>query len=275
MTLLVAGPVTEDRIIKGKNEYSHVGGATYFQTFVFDNLDIDYKAAVNLSKIDLIKEFPINSNIIPLIKNDTHFFINHYPDENNLDIRFQYSNFADIEITKKDLTPIVESISNLEAIVLNPLNRYDFSIKTINYLKSLDCPIYLSLQGFLRYSGKDNKIEIQDNSQLIDILDGIEALFLDKSEANIVFGDNFSRFNINEIIVTEGSRGSNVITDSKLNHIPAIKNMNIVDSTGCGDTYMAGYISRRIKGKTVIDSANFASLIASIKLSYKGPFKGL
>ena len=48
---------------------------------------------------------------------------------------------------------------------------------------------------------------------------------------------------------------------------------NIVDATGCGDTYMAAYISARLKNKTFKNSADFASMIASKKLENFGPYK--
>ena len=55
--------------------------------------------------------------------------------------------------------------------------------------------------------------------------------------------------------------------------INAVKCDNIVDATGCGDTYMAAYISAILNNKTLIESADFASRIASKKLENYGPYK--
>ena len=52
-----------------------------------------------------------------------------------------------------------------------------------------------------------------------------------------------------------------------------IKCDNIVDATGCGDTYMAAYISAILNNKTLIESGDFASMIASKKLENYGPYK--
>ena len=36
MTLVVIGPVTKDLVIIGEQKYQKVGGATYYQSFVFE-----------------------------------------------------------------------------------------------------------------------------------------------------------------------------------------------------------------------------------------------
>jgi sugar/nucleoside kinase (ribokinase family) len=48
----------------------------------------------------------------------------------------------------------------------------------------------------------------------------------------------------------------------------------IVDATGCGDTYMGGYLYQRVKGKNIQESGEFAAAIASLKMESPGPFRG-
>jgi sugar/nucleoside kinase (ribokinase family) len=55
---------------------------------------------------------------------------------------------------------------------------------------------------------------------------------------------------------------------------PAYKPTEVVDATGCGDTYMAGYLYRRIKGDDVYEAGKFASAMAGLKIENAGPFKG-
>ena len=47
MTLVVIGPVTNDLVIIGEEKSNRVGGATYFQSFVFEKFFKDYLAIVN------------------------------------------------------------------------------------------------------------------------------------------------------------------------------------------------------------------------------------
>lgn len=284
MTLVVLGPATEDIIIKNGMKESKVGGATFFQAFVYEALNIDYLAIVNLSNLDIIDKFPDKNKVIALLKEDTHFFINEYPNEDNLDLRVQLSNFANIPILVDELKPILDKIDKIDAFVINPLNQYDFPRETMDYLKNFKVPIYLSIQGFLRkkdYLKNDdgyNGILLDKNSNIQAIVNDTSGIFLDENEFHIMFEDNdFSSCNVGEIIVTNGSKGSRIISNINDNEIiiEPVEQKYIVDSTGCGDTYMAAYISKKLEAKSSLEAGNFASLIASEKLSSDGPYKKL
>lgn len=274
MALVVIGPVTQDLIITVDKKQSKTGGAVYFQSFVFEEFFNDYMIITNCGDEKLIDDFPNLDKVKLVKKNSTHFFINEYP--NNNDFRIQYSNFPDIPITKNDLSDILPP--NIDAFILNPLNSHDFSKETIDYLKSFKVPIFMSLQGFLRCPSEkindDNySISLKLTPEIIDLISDIEGLFLDESEAEILFENNdFEDFNINELIVTNGSKGSRILADKEYKINP-VKCDNVVDSTGCGDTYMAAYISKKLITNSILKSANFASKIASDKLRFFGPFK--
>jgi sugar/nucleoside kinase (ribokinase family) len=47
-----------------------------------------------------------------------------------------------------------------------------------------------------------------------------------------------------------------------------------VDATGCGDTYMAGYLYCRAKGLNLQESGEFAAAMATLKIESSGPFTG-
>lgn len=284
MTLVVLGPATEDIIIKNGIKESKVGGATFFQAFVYEALNIDYLAIVNLSNLDIIDKFPDKNKVMALLKEDTHFFINEYPNEDDLDLRVQLSNFANIPIYVNDIKPILDKIDKIDAFVINPLNQYDFPRETIDYLKNFRVPIYLSIQGFLRkkdYLKNDDgyrSILLDKNSDIQAIVNDTSGIFLDENEFHIMFEDNdFSSCNVGEIIVTNGSKGSRIISNINDNEIiiEPVEQKYIVDSTGCGDTYMAAYISKKLEAKSSLEAGNFASLIASEKLSSDGPYKKL
>ena len=271
MTLVVIGPVTKDLVVIGDEQSQKVGGATYFQSFVFEEFYEDYLAIVNCSSENLVDDFPDLDKVEIIKKDDTHFFINKYPFKDNPDVREQSSNFAQIPILKSDLETILADV-DVEGFVINPLNHYDFPGETIRYLKSFGVPIFTSLQGFLRIPdvkvNENYTIKLSKFDELSNVLSGIDAIFMDESEANIVGVD----FDVDEMIITNGSHGSRIISDSEVK-IEAIKCENVVDTTGCGDTYMAAYVSQRLLGKTQKEAGNFASLIASKKIENFGPFK--
>ena len=274
MTIITIGPVTRDLIITKNEKLSKTGGAVYFQSFVFEEFYPDYLVITNCSDSNLINDFP-DKNKVKLVKKDnTHYFINEYP--NNDDERIQSSNFSNIPITKEDLLDILPE--NIDAFIINPLNAFDFPNETIDYLKSFNVPIYMSIQGFLRYpsdkiNGNAYSISLKLTSETIRSISNINGLFLDECEAEILFKNKgIEEFNIDEIIITNGSKGSRVLADKEY-QIQAVKCDNIIDSTGCGDTYMAAYISKKLTTNSILKSANFASKIASDKLGFFGPFK--
>lgn len=281
MTIVVIGPLTQDQIITSNSKTSAAGGASYFQSFVFEEFNMDYVAVANFNNLDLIKDFPNLGNLIPIVGDDTHYFINEYPEGDNSDIRKQYTNFADIPLLKNQLEFVLDDIFEIDAFILNPLNRNDFPVETVDYLKTFNVPIYLSVQGFLRLpdekiDDKNYSIKLEMYNDLEDILNGVTGIFLDESEAKIVFDDgNYNKYDIDEIVITNGSDGSRIIVESDEIKIEAVEVDNIMDATGCGDTYMAAYILKRLLLDSPKEAGKFASLIASEKLMSFGPYKSL
>lgn len=265
MTLIVLGPITKDLIVIEGEKSSKTGGATYYQSMVFEKHFNDYLAIVNASDETLLNEFPDKNKVKLIKKASTHYFINNYPFKDNPDIRQQSSNFAEIPILKSDLENILPS--EIDAFVINPLNRYDFPKETLEYLKTFSVPIFVSLQGFLREKSdevnENYTIKLNKFDDLNSILSKVTAIFMDEAEANITGLD----FDVSEIIITDGSKGSRIISDNDEVKINAVKCENIIDTTGCGDTYMAAYISHKLKGHTSHEAGNFASKIASEKIS--------
>jgi sugar/nucleoside kinase (ribokinase family) len=79
---------------------------------------------------------------------------------------------------------------------------------------------------------------------------------------------------VKEVIITLGSQGSIVYKGGAFNEIPAFMPKQVVDATGCGDTYMAGYLWKKIAGGTVQESGEFGAAMATWKIQSSGPFMG-
>ena len=270
MTLVVIGPVTNDLVVIGSQSTHKIGGATYFQSFVFEEFYNDYLAVINCGDESLADEFPSADKVKVILKANTHFFENIYPFRDDLNVRNQLSNFADIPILKSDLEDILPE--EIDAFVLNPLNRNDFPKETIEYLKSFGVPVFISMQGFLRVQDEqvnDNyTIRLDKFDDLSDILSGVNAIFMDESEENIIGSD----YDVDEMVITCESDGSRVVCNGEI-RIDAVKCDDVVDTTGCGDTYMAAYVSQRLLSKSPQCAGNFASEIASRKIENFGPYK--
>lgn len=77
-----------------------------------------------------------------------------------------------------------------------------------------------------------------------------------------------------EVLLTLGDKGSLIYAGGVFYEIPALPATELVDATGCGDTYMAGYLYRRSKGDSYYDAGVFAAAMCTLKLARKGPFAG-
>jgi hypothetical protein len=275
MTLVLIGPACEDLIIIGDDENSKVGGASFFQSFVYEEYYDDYLAIMNASNVDLIDEFPDKSKVKLILKDETHHFINEYPNKDNLDMRKQSTNFADIPILADEIKNILDECEiddrDIDAFVLTPLNSNDFPIETLKFLKTFDVPIFISLQGFLRFKDENNSMILKLSDGLKYVFDISDTIFMDEGEFDII---KCGKFEGSTLVITNGSKGSRIIDSNDTTiKINAVKCNNIVDATGCGDTYMAAYISARLKNKTFKNSADFASMITSQKLENFGPYR--
>ena len=74
------------------------------------------------------------------------------------------------------------------------------------------------------------------------------------------------------MIVTLGGGGSMIYADGKFYETPAYAPTKLVDATGCGDTYSAGYLYARAKGMGYAESGQFAAAMCTLKLEHTGPF---
>ena len=79
---------------------------------------------------------------------------------------------------------------------------------------------------------------------------------------------------VKEVLLTLGDKGSLIYVDERFYEIPAYPVENVADATGCGDTYMAGYLYMRKRGASYQEAGCFAAAMCSVKLQSYGPFGG-
>lgn len=74
-----------------------------------------------------------------------------------------------------------------------------------------------------------------------------------------------------KIIVTFGAKGVYYLnTNSKLINIPAKKNIEVVDTTGAGDSFIGGFVSQLSQEKSLEEAIHFGNKVASITITRKG-----
>lgn len=76
-------------------------------------------------------------------------------------------------------------------------------------------------------------------------------------------------------IVTLGDEGASWYVDEECIHVPAFSGMDVVDTTGAGDAYIAGVIkSYFLAHRPRKQSLEYASIVAAVKCSQRGPRLG-
>lgn len=77
------------------------------------------------------------------------------------------------------------------------------------------------------------------------------------------------RKGVKKLLVTLGSRGSAVIEGQNITYVPA-KKVNAVDTTSAGDTFVGATALMLSTGKTLLESAQFATYASAITVQREG-----
>jgi len=75
---------------------------------------------------------------------------------------------------------------------------------------------------------------------------------------------------VETLIITRGSRGSMLIINGKIHEVPPTKAATVVDTTGAGDSFRAGFYAGLYHGHDLFDSAALASAAASFAVESMG-----
>ena len=127
---------------------------------------------------------------------------------------------------------------------------------------------------------EDQKVYPIDWKEKLEVLKNTYYLKVNETEMETITGLKEPReaaklihsWGVTEVIVTLGSEGSLIYVDDTFYEIPAYPPHEVVDATGCGDTYSAGYLYKRLQGATPTEAGKFAAAMCTIKLEHNGPF---
>ena len=176
----------------------------------------------------------------------------------------------------------VEGLQDVDARIyhLGSLLADDFSLDVIKYLSTKGM-LSVDAQGYLREVRGENVFAV-DWPEKEEALKYIHILKANEHETEVLTGCKNPReaalklanWGVKEVLLTLGSMGSVIYADGEFHEIPAYPPTEIVDATGCGDTYMAGYLYMRNKGASYKEAGCFAAAMCTIKLEASGPFGG-
>lgn len=275
--LCCVGHITLDKIVTPKKTVYMPGGTSFYFSHAIKHFDdIDYTLVTALAEsemkaVDELRSEGIEVAVMP--SKHSVYFENIYGE--NQDNRKQ-------RVLAKADPFTVDYLKNINARIfhLGSLLADDFSIDVIKYLSQKGL-ISADSQGYLR-EVRDMKVYAVDWAEKTEALKYIHFLKANEHEMEVLTGytdvpsaaKQLYAWGVKEVLITLGSMGS-VIYDGKVFHkIPAYKPTEVVDATGCGDTYMTGYLYQRAKGAGLEEAGMFAAAMSTLKIEGNGPFTG-
>lgn len=201
-----------------------------------------------------------------------------------------------LSIPKKDRTILTyrgaSEFMTYDDIPLSQLKRKT-SNKSWFYLAPMNGRLSKTFEKIVDF-GHSNNIKIALNpgisqlklpkKKLIKILKKTDILILNREEASILTGISYKKdkeifekikfFYPGIFAITNGSQGA-IVSDGVKKYSVGILKSKVVDRTGAGDSFSAGFVSGIIKGKDITYSIQLASANATSCLREWGAKNGL
>jgi sugar/nucleoside kinase (ribokinase family) len=252
------------------------GGTAWYFSHAVKSIDMSYLLVTALASAEMhyvndLRDIGIEVKVQPSAS--TVFFENIYgqnQDERTQNVwakadPFKLAELADV---------------NAQIFHLGPLLADDISVELIKTLAAKGW-VSLDVQGYLR-KVENNKVLPVDWPDKVEALQYVNILKADEAELQALTGQKkvndgvklVADWGVKEVVITNGSKGSFIYGEGIFHTIPAYRPQVVVDATGCGDTYMAGYLYQRIKGAGFQQAGEFAAAMASLKMESPGPFTG-
>ncbi len=270
------GHITKDKIITPRQTVYMAGGTSFYFSYAFNHLpkNVSFQLVTKLGEsemksVDDMRQVGIDVLTYP--SRHTVYFENKYGENQN--DRTQ-------RVLERADPFTVEEMQNVEAGVfhLGSLLNDDFSTEVVKYL-STKGRISIDAQGYLR-EVRGDKVYPIDWAEKREILAHTHIIKVNEHEMEVITGLTdpheaalrLAEWGVKEVCVTLGSEGSIILAEGQFYTIPAYKPREIVDATGCGDTYSAGYLWCRAQGMGYEESGKFAAAMCTLKLEHNGPF---
>ncbi|MBS3136174.1 sugar kinase [Candidatus Woesearchaeota archaeon] len=137
----------------------------------------------------------------------------------------------------------------------------EIQLKVINSLKKPEI-VVIDTMNFWIESKKDKVIEAIAKSDVLILNEG-EARELFKTPSLVKAAKNSLKLGIKAVIIKKGEHGSLLFTKDDHFNCPGYPLEDVIDPTGCGDSFGGAFISHYSKSKDMKKAMVYASVIAS------------
>lgn len=277
MHVAIIGPVCKDKnIIDGKT-YSQIGGVVYYtgHSLTLLGTDVTIFASYGPEKQNWLEGLKCK-RINHIKAENTIEFINEYS-KDNPDMRIQKAKIYNNEINFEDVQEY--NFNEFDYIILGSLFHNNISDLLIKQLSNNQAKIILTSQGIIRYLDGD-KIVWKNPNKVIDILPFIDYLFLNEKELEFITKKKdisesikiLQKKGVQNIIITQGEKGSLISLENNSYKIKSYPPKILVDPTGAGDCYLAGFIKALELFDNPVKQGDFAAMTSTISIEQIGPF---
>ena len=275
--LCCIGHITHDKVVTPKSVVHMAGGTAFYFSNALSRFDIRYQLVTALAPADMPSVYDLRSKGIDVTvfpSAHTVFFENIYSD--NQDNRTQRV------IRQADAFTVTQlADSKADVYHLGPLLAGDIPLDLLRSLSEKG-KVSVDAQGYLREVRGQNVFAI-DWPEKQQALRYVHTLKVNEHEMAVLTGQSdvhksakiLAEWGVKEVVITLGSMGSVIYAEKTFYKVPAyVPTTSVVDATGCGDTYMAGYLYQRIRGASIQAAGEFAAAMATLKIEGSGPFTG-
>lgn len=270
------GHITRDKVVTPEKTVFMSGGTSFYMTYAISCLPrkVSYQLVTKVGKsevpaVEKIRQMGIDTICYP--SRDTVFFENIYGADSNE--RRQRVLAKSDPFTLEEMKPLDAKIFHLGCLMAD-----DFSPEVVEYLATKGT-VSIDVQGYLRkVVGEEvHAIDWKDKQRILACT-GI--LKLNEEETRVITGlqdireaaKAIAKMGVKEVVVTLGSYGSTIYAEGEFHDIPTYQPARVVDATGCGDTFSAGYLYCRAQGTNYDEAGRFAAAMCALKLEHSGPF---
>ena len=284
MKVAIVGPICKDINTIGEERIEQVGGVTYYTGQALSSLGIETTVFGSFNSQDPPSKKGFRFNLVPIEAQGTMVFRNISPDPHNLDERIQKAETPNNRITVNDIPH--NGLSGLSYLVFGPKFNDNISTSIIEEfsrkVEDNGTKLVLAPQGLIRYLDID-KIVLRHPKNVRNALPHVNYVFFDDKELEfvsgrdkIVDGVNFlqSEYGAKNVIVTQGSHGSQLFLRDETYKIVSFTPRKLVDTTGAGDSYMAGFLKAQELFDNPTEQGKFAAMTATMAIERKGSFNG-
>jgi adenosine kinase len=133
----------------------------------------------------------------------------------------------------------------------------------------------LKARGVPTYVDPSHGLPILERDELVELIDGAAGYFANDYEWSLTLqqtgaSEDEIAARCGAVVITRGAEGSEIRADGETLRIPPVTPERVVDPTGCGDAYRAGFLCGVARGYPLDVAGRMGSLLGAWQVEVEG-----